>query len=319
MKKTNGFQKKEVDLLFFIHLIKINWKRVGTITGIITLLGTLYALFATPWYASEIKILPATNSQGIFFQQYANIAAMAGISLPNLNNNQEVYREIIYSNFILDKILSHCFKTEKFKKPVTLFEFWNTKIDSSEENWRIKLYEKAKNKLRKNYIHYSVNKKNNVGTLKVTVPEDPVLAAELANFIINQLDLYNKRYRKYKATEQRNFIENSLKETKTNLHIAEEKLRVFREKNKDISSPEKQLQFQRLQTEVEVQRTLYIELRKQLEIAKIEEIKEIETIDIIEPATIQMFKVKPKRVLIILTTIILGFFSSIIYLYLKYI
>ena len=183
----------------------------------------------------------------------------------------------IKSNFILDRVLENKFVTKSFTRPVTLFEFWGIEIDSSEENWKYRLYEESKHTLRQTYISSSIIRDTKLLKLKVTVPKDPILAAELANYIVEQLDYYNKYLRKYKATDQRKFIEKSIEETKEKLQLAQNRLKNFEEQNKGIMSPETKLRLDRLKTEVDVQKNVYIELKRQLEVTKIEEIKETET------------------------------------------
>jgi uncharacterized protein involved in exopolysaccharide biosynthesis len=141
-----------------------------------------------------------------------------------------------------------------------------------------------------------------------------MLASEMANFIITQIDIYNKYFRKNKARDQSDFISKGLAEAQENMDNSMQALQTFMEKNKNTGSPEKKLLLERLQTEMEVQKSIYLELRKQLEIAKIEEIKETETLDILEYAQIPVFKIKPKRILIVLFSMITGFLLSLIYI-----
>ncbi|MHA1251229.1 MAG: Wzz/FepE/Etk N-terminal domain-containing protein [Candidatus Helarchaeota archaeon] len=308
--------KKEIDIIDLINILWHERKKIAIIISIITLLATFYALLATPWYSATVKILPSKKSSTNLINQYANLAAMVGVNIPISSEDQlSIYPEIIKSNFIIDKVLKNKFNTKKFKNPVTLFHFLGVEIDSTNKEESYKKIEKLKEIIRKEYIDANIHPKTHILTIKISVPEDPLLAKELANFIVKQLDIYNKFYRKYKASDQRKFIEKSLNETKLNMFKAEEELRNFQEKNKDLSSPEKQLKLQRLQTELNVQRTLYIELKKQLELIKIEEIKETETLDVLEYATEPIKKSKPNRLLIIFTSIILSVFLSIFYVF----
>jgi uncharacterized protein involved in exopolysaccharide biosynthesis len=188
-------------------------------------------------------------------------------------------------------------------------------IDSTEYNWKNKLYEKAKTILKDNYISSTINNETNILVLTVNVPNDPLLAANMANFIIDQLDIYNKTYRKNKAKEQIDFIETSLDKANSELNNAQENLKLFKENNKIIdSSPAKQLEFEKLKTEAEVQKVIYIELKKQLEIAKIEEIKETETLNILEEASVPFKKTKPNRMQIIFLFFFIGLFISLVYI-----
>ena len=313
MEEQKIIKDDEIDLLELFAILWKSKKRIITIILLFTIVGVIYALLVTPWYEATVKIMPSSDS-GNNLSQYSSIAAMVGINLSSSEDKQAFYPDIIKSNFVLDRVLEHKFITETFIQPVTLFEFWETDVDSSEKGWKHKLYEQSKKSLRETYINSSINRKTKLLTLKVIVPKDPVLAADLANFIVDQLDYFNKNLRKYKATDQRKFIEKSIDEAMNKLSSAQNRLMNFEEKNKGIMSPQTKLELDRLKTEVDVQKNVYIELKKQLELAKIEEIKETETLNILDSATIPVEKIKPKRRVIIIVFFLLSFFFSNFYI-----
>lgn len=307
------FMNNEIDLISLLRYIWSERKKVIIIVSLFTIIGLTYVIFATPWYESKVKILPS-NDNGPNLSQYSNLASLIGINIGNINENrQRIYPEIIESNFVLDHLLEHKFQTQKSENPITLFEFWEIDIDTTEPQWKHKLYGDKKKDLRENYIDVSLNQDNSVLTISVQTPDDPVLAAELANFIVDQLDFYNKHFRKYKATEQKKFISISLQDTEEKLLVARNKVIEFKEKNKNLSSPETQMELNTLELEMKVQETLYIELKKQLELVKIEEIKEVDTIEILEKAVVSLNRTKPRRVTSISLAIIFGILSSLTY------
>jgi uncharacterized protein involved in exopolysaccharide biosynthesis len=72
--------------------------------------------------------------------------------------------------------------------------------------------------------------------IKVTVEAtSPQLAADLANFYVNNLDRLNRTLNISKATHNRRFIEQRLNETQVSLVKAEEELRDFQTKNKTVA------------------------------------------------------------------------------------
>ena len=301
-----------------INLFAVIWRgrlKIIYITGAIMILAFLYAIISSSWYQASVKIMPTSSTKSSIFNQVAglNISDL-GIVPKYSEDRQLLYPEIVRSDFILDRVLKHQFRLEGDKR-VTLFEFWGIAVDSSQKEEKHRLFEEAKKDLREDYIEVQIDNETGIIIISLNVPRNPVLAAELANYITTQLEIYNKQFRRYKATDQRNFIENSIKETKIDLEVAEEALKIFHEENKDLSSPDTQLQYQRLLTEVEVQKSIYVELRKQLELAKIEEVKETETLDILQSAVVPIEKYKPRRLLIILSSFFFGIFVSIIYIF----
>jgi uncharacterized protein involved in exopolysaccharide biosynthesis len=280
------------------------------ITALIALVGLFYAVFATRWYTATVKILPSNDQQRSgLLSQYSGLASIAGINIPSFNSQFDLYPEIINSNFILDRILKHEFQAAKSDSPLTLFEFWQTKADTTKPNWRYIRSENAKQNLKRNYIISNIDK-NGMLTISTYVPEDPVLAANLANFIAKNLDNYNKHYRKYKTNDQIKHIEKSIETSTVELEKAETKMRNFLDANLDLSSPGIRLEMERLKTEYEVQKTIFIELRKQKELAAIEKIKTTETLNILEYAEVPIYPSKPKSFFIVVFSFVFGVFAG---------
>ncbi len=304
----------DINILALLHFLWNERKKIILIVLISLIIGVLYAFIATPWYQTSIKILPNEDS-GNDFGRFSSIAAIAGINIGKFSENkQAIYPEIIKSNFVLDRVLKNKFKNSSFDYPVSLFKFWDIEIDSNSTESIRKTYEKSKRILRETYIQSDLDKETNILKLSVSAPRDPLLATSIANFIIEQLDYYNRYMRKNKASEQRIFIENGLEDAEKALFNAQIKVKNFKERNRGTQySPQNQLELDRLETEVDVQKSIYIELKKQLELIKIEEIKETDTFDILEEATPPSFRIKPHRKIIVIIAFILGLIISILY------
>jgi uncharacterized protein involved in exopolysaccharide biosynthesis len=315
LTSTERTSRDEIDILSLIVIIWKERRKIIYVTGGMLLLSFLYIIIVPNWYRASVKIMPTNTIKSSLLNQLIGLSAI-DISLISKSpeDHQLLYPDIVISDFILDRVLEHRFKLDQIQSK-TLFEFWNIDIDSSQQDWKHQLFEESKKTLREEYIEVEVNNETGLITIDLTVPRYPVLAAEMANYVTNLLDIYNKQFRKYKATDQRVYIDKSIKETKSNLELAEEALKIFSEQNRDLNSPEKQLQYDRLETEVEVQKSIYTELRKQLELAKIEEIKETETLDILQYAVPPIEKYRPKKLLIIIISLFGGIFISIIFIF----
>lgn len=281
------------------------------------LIGLVYGFVVTPWYKVTVQIIPNISETPSIPNQYMNIAALAGINIQSTNEERMLlYPEIIKSNFVMDRILNHNFKTGNNTK-TTLFNYFKISIDSSDispGSVSYKEIEHFKKTLRTEIINTNYDTETGILKINIQFPGNAFIATEIANFIILQLDDYNKNYRKYKATEQIEFIENSIRNNEKTLKIAEHNFEVFQLQNKDISSPKSKIEFERLETEMEVQRNIYIELRKQLEIAKIEKIKETETLSILEEPSVPYNKFKPKRLIILIMSFFIGLIFSLLYI-----
>jgi uncharacterized protein involved in exopolysaccharide biosynthesis len=73
-------------------------------------------------------------------------------------------------------------------------------------------------------------------------------------------------------------------------------LKEFREKNRKVAdSPQLMMEQERLARDVQINSTVFIELKKQLEVAKIEEIKNIPIINVLDVARPPVRRSSPAR------------------------
>lgn len=114
--------------------------------------------------------------------------------------------------------------------------------------------------------------------------KDPRLAADIANEILAVLIKYIQDIKDTKAAQSRLFIENQLADTQKLLREAETAQASFLASNKKIVTPDLEAERDRLKRNVTVQEEVFITLKKQLELAKIEEQEKRPSIEIINQA-----------------------------------
>jgi tyrosine-protein kinase Etk/Wzc len=101
-------------------------------------------------------------------------------------------------------------------------------------------------------------------------------------------------------------------EVKNDLTNAENRLKIFRENNRKVmDSPNLLLAQERLTREVELQNALYIELKKQYEIVKVEEVRNTPVVDVLDKAEPPVKRYKPKRTMIVISMVVLSFGISV--------
>jgi uncharacterized protein involved in exopolysaccharide biosynthesis len=149
--------------------------------------------------------------------------------------------------------------------------------------------------LTKGNLISDVDKMTKILTISVKMPEAQ-LSADIINKIAESLDIYIRTKRKSYASTQREYIEKRLMQVKDSLNVAENKVMYFNEHNKIVTqSPELFLEQGRLTRNMEIMNTVFLELSKQLEIAKIDEIKDTPVLNIKELAKNPIVKTGPKR------------------------
>ncbi len=140
-----------------------------------------------------------------------------------------------------------------------------------------------------------VDARTGVVTVAVTLT-DPVLAAAVANACVAELDAFAGSARRAHSSRQGDFISGRLDEVSTELAAAETTLKEFRERNRRIAdSPQLLLQEGRLAREVEVAQRVFMELKAQHEIVKIEEARDVPLVIVLDEAVPPVRKHAPRR------------------------
>ncbi len=122
-------------------------------------------------------------------------------------------------------------------------------------------------------------------------------------------------YTDKEAIKKKEFIYSQMLSAKEDLSESEFKLTNFIKRNPlALGNPDLQIQQGRLVREIEENQAVYITLRQQYEIAKIEAEEDKLFINILDKGDIAVRKSKPKRLLILLSSIMLGMMSSVLYL-----
>ena len=255
----------------------------------------------SPLYMAQTSVLPEFGKDKSFgLSGLSSLAEATGISVGDAPISK-LYPMIVKSERLLGGVIYHLYDTREYKRPVNLIEYWE--IDPKDSNMA---YDAAIKKLRERLdVSYDMR----LGTVSIAMEmEEPQLAADVANQLTQELDEYTRTKRKTNATLQREFIEKRMEEVGQDLRRNETALKEFRERNRRLAdSPQLMLDQERLSREVQINSTVFVELKKQFEIAKIEEIKNIPLINVLDPARPPVRRSYPVR----RNAVMLSFFLSL--------
>lgn len=131
-------------------------------------------------------------------------------------------------------------------------------------------------------VRVTVNQRT--GTVRLAVSLPTAELARGANLrLLDLLNRFNLETRQSQATAERRFTEQRLAEVRESLTAAEERLKVFLERNRTYrNSPELTFRQERLAREVDVQQQLHASLAQAFEQAKIEEVRDLPVITVVE-------------------------------------
>ncbi len=276
-------------------------KKIAIFVAAATLLAVGITFLVSPLYTAETSILPELmKEKALGLSGISSLAEASGLNVGEAPVSK-LYPVIVKSDRILQAVLSHKYTTRAYSQTVTLTEYWRSDVGNENEQ-----LDRALSRLRQ---RMEVTFDARLGTVNLAViMEEPQLAADVANQITADLDDYTRTKRKTNATLQREFIEARMKEVQEALERSELALKDFRAGNRRIAdSPQLTLVEGRLSRDVQINSTVFIELKKQLEVAKIEEIKNIPIINVLDPARPPVAKSSPRRT----RTAVLTFFLSL--------
>ncbi len=290
------------------------------------LFGLFYVFTSDTLYKSTITLYPAgelSDSSNIL-SQLSEYTETFGVSMPTKSNYY--IPDIIDSYSLKNEIVNKEWNSKKFPNKTNLIEYWEIndysfleriitylKLNFNNNFFDKDLYDlnKAINKLDK---LISVNEAYS-GLIEVEVLfEEPQLSADIANYISQYVINFVNKEQKTFARKTKTFTEERFKIAENELIDSEDELTNFRKEYPLINdTPELQLLRLRLARNVEVNQEVYITLRNQLEIAKIEESKERLFINILDKAYPSIKKEHPKIFLLLFIFSFLGFLSGSLY------
>lgn len=307
------------NLIKIIHLFIEHYKLIifGPMICIIIAFINL-KFFSKPLYVTSAKLLPISESARS--SEVAGLASQFGLSLgeqiKSINISSAVmYPEIIQSTRLANILLDERFDTEKYGSGQKLINIIMKDIDSTIV-WSGKDRRKASRRLLK---MFSAKKHRSLPLITLTVyTDESKFTYSLASAIIETLENLINTFKISQVKEKKLFIENRINEVQIELKKKEDDLKIFREKNRDIMFSAKLLiEQERLLRDVKVQTELYITLRTQYEMVRIEEVQNNSLIQLLEPPKVPDYPVRPRPKRDYFFAVIIGLICPIGFIFFK--
>ena len=314
----------DLDIFSLWAILRLKKMLIIKRTSAISLLFLVYSLVATPFYESKISLYPAGTlaETGSGFnnslQGIAESFGLGGISsgqtfnIPDIVNSQRLKKAVVMNQW----------GNQKFSEQTTLVKYWE--LD------KIKWYsikpivikmipffadgsDPEKSQLFRGMEQLGdliTVKESSTGLIEVSVlMEEPQLAADIANYISDFVKDFVSYEQGKEAKRNLEFIKNQLINSKEDLEYSEKELTQFKEKF-SYTNPSLDEMRGRLERNIESNLQVYITLRQQYELAKIEEARDLLMVTILDEAEAPVLKKKPQRKIIVISGIITGLFLS---------
>jgi len=174
------------------------------------------------------------------------------------------------------------------------------------------LAEVAALKALRRQIAVDVNERTGLVEVSVTL-RDPVLAASVANRLVDLVDEFNAQTRQTRAGALRRFLEARAGVARGDLLQAESNLQNFYMLNRAYEeSPKLRFAEGRLRREVDLRQQLYLSLSTQLEQARIDEVKDTPVLTRVAAATVPPKRSFPRLSIFVMFGVLIGAFLAAI-------
>ena len=244
-------------------------------------------------YVASVAMVPEVRGEGLP-GQLATLAAIARVTVPASQQSQspQFYASVLRSRPIVYAVLSRRYALPV--RPLDIDSVMLVDILEAKGRTPAERFENAARKLQRvTDVTYDLR----TAIIRVSVEmRSPILAAAVANAYAGELDRFNREVRQSQARARRQFIEEQLRGASTDLARAEDAVKSFLVRNRQYQeSPPLVFEFTRLQRALTVQQELYLDLRRQLDAARISEVNDLPVVSVIESAIPPVRKSGPAR------------------------
>ena len=317
----------EIDLIQLLKKVYKGKKIIFIVTFVFTLTGIFYTLSQPNQFTSSTIFIPQLSS-GVKSggSSLSGLASLAGVNLGGMGESSSEFPANLYPNIVnsvpfkLDLLFSkievnsntisireYYSNPENFSENLKRIDFDKNNIYSISENDEL-LFNKISSKLT-----LELNQKEGFITISVTDKNNRV-AAQIAQIT---KDLLQDKIIKFKNQSSKAILDFSIKqynESKLSFEALQDETAMFVDKNQNISSSLYQNKLNRLESDLEVSRSVLIQLASQVEQSKLSLNKNTPVFITIQPVTIPFLKSGPFRSREVIFYILIGLVLSLGYI-----
>jgi len=246
-----------------------------------------------PQYVSSATILfPGNKDSGL--GGLAGLASQFGVNVPSGSqadlSSPSLFPQLLRSRTFAEKILEKEFFSEQYNKNLSLLAILTIGDKTIQKDKDILISQaiiKFNRMVGMNRIQNSTGGFEVISALTVTAPEQ-LLSKQLAEVVLTELEALHRSFKSQALSEKITFINHRIATVKDDLEFSEQKFKKFSEQNRQISSPALQLDMDRLTREVEIQKAIFLTLKQQSELAKIEKVQVTSIVQVLDKPQIPL-------------------------------
>ncbi len=349
MKEKNNQGQIEFDL---IAILKTGWinRKTLVISGIVgAILGVVVSLLSLDKYTSGSVIIPNSNEDTSVNGGIASLASFAGVNLggmsgdvvpilmyPRLVRGIPFMKEVMNSNIVykgdsikvIDYILDYSNHPKvRIKKytiglPKYILDLLQPKADKEPIEYKsdqivfLSDEEKIVYDLLNEFIVIMPDIDEGYVQISCTM-YDPIPAAQLTSIVSNLLQKRITELKIEKAKADLYFVEGRFEEAKQKFNDKQKELALFKDRNIKVATEVAKIEENKLQNDYNIFYSVYSELAKNLENARITVQEDTPVFSIIQPPVVPMEKSSMSRKIQVIIWTILGGFVGVGLIYYK--
>ncbi len=314
------------------------------LAAVAVLAGLIVAFSIPKEYTTRVKLAPEMEDASKRIGNLGGLAAMAGINL-NAAAGSDALSPTLYP----DVVQSTPFLLELFpvevaygagKEPVTLFDYIHAHQKTSWWNHILRLPFRAVGAVRRMFsappsegggtldpfrltqeqeqvlqtlqsrISVAVDKTTLVISIYVEM-QDPVVSAEVARIVVEQLQEHITAYRTRKAKNDLAFTQKVFREAQQAYFQAQQSYAAFEDANRNLISASYRTEQERLRNEMTLAFNVYNTLAQKQEQDKLRVQEQTPVYTVIEPPTVPLRASSPKKALVLIGFLFLAFFAGL--------
>ncbi|WP_268123030.1 hypothetical protein [Roseivirga pacifica] len=342
----------EISLIELFDFLKE--RKVGAVKmmGISLLIGLIIA-FTTPkeWRSYSEFIPESTNNSGVLGGALGGVAGLAGLELGEGQDgtfNPELYAAVLNSTPFLMNFLEHETYFESIGQEIKVRDYLKDHLKTSLVSRVIGFPKRIQNifsskggsslsdeafdpgimkigredidliETIKSRIGVDYNKGTSVVFVSFTM-QDPMASAVLTEYIIEYLTAYVSDYQTSKQAKKLQFIQGQVKRKEVSFLEAQRALAAYRDSNLGLSNNLAQTELKNLQSQYDLEFNLYSSLKLQEAETRIKVEENTPVFKVLEPVKVPVERFKPKRKMILIIAITLGFLAWVLFVSIKFI
>jgi len=274
----------------------------------LSLLSVVMVLLSVkrPSWSAGASFVPQSDDQQ---SGLARVAAQFGVAAPGTQElGPAFYVEFLTGRTVLTEVVlgQYSLQTDTGTATGTLLDL--LEVRAPNQSLRI---EKGLKALRRR-LTTDLSLRTGVVSFAVQAP-NPVLAKEVAQRFLDEVNRFNVERRQSRARAQRVFAESRLAELKPALREAEDQLQSFIQQNRDFrNSPQLTFQQERLAREILLRQQAYMMMNTAYEQARIDEVRDTPVITIVEAPAVPARPDPRRRVIFGLLSLVAGGFFALL-------